>query len=386
MRTLLFSLLLTASATAQLPITAWWPLDETSGTTATDISPNNNLGTLVNFTGTPWVAGHIGNGLMLDGVDDYVDLARNGTLPLYRGNGAPFSFTCWLKAPAQDDRRIYSEASSTTNSQQLFTLGSARVAENPVFGSRVRLYIRNDAGLEVARCTSASTVFDDTWHHLAYVDVAGLAVLYVDGVADATSFDYRVRGGATNADNGTNQPSYGRFTFDRASLGAVLRWNTVAFLSGTLDDVRIFGCALSTADVQAVMAGGLPGAASSSFGTFGVPCGVSPLQLAPSGSLSLGQSLSLQCSGGSTGAVGLLMLALGHAQRLDLSPFGYAGCTLYVQNPNASLLGLVSGTPLSTSLAVPNNGALLAVDLTLQTAALGGGVELSRAVIGQVGL
>ena len=51
---------------------AWWRLDETSGTTATDIANFPTNGTHVN--GPVPVAGMVAGGLSFDGVDDYVEV------------------------------------------------------------------------------------------------------------------------------------------------------------------------------------------------------------------------------------------------------------------------------------------------------------------------
>jgi RHS repeat-associated protein len=50
---------------------------EGTGTTSADASPNNNLTTI---TGPQWVTGRYGNGLALDGVDDYAEMADASTL------------------------------------------------------------------------------------------------------------------------------------------------------------------------------------------------------------------------------------------------------------------------------------------------------------------
>ena len=54
----------------------WLPFDETSGTTASD-ALGQPVGTLSNFTGTPWVGGKLGNALSFDGVNDGVVLTGN---------------------------------------------------------------------------------------------------------------------------------------------------------------------------------------------------------------------------------------------------------------------------------------------------------------------
>ena len=57
---------------------AWWPLDETSGTTAIDIAGFPTNGT--HFNGLAPVPGVVAGGLRFDGVDDYVEVADHSSL------------------------------------------------------------------------------------------------------------------------------------------------------------------------------------------------------------------------------------------------------------------------------------------------------------------
>ena len=82
-----------------------YPSTSCSHTTARDVSPHLNNGTLKNFTGTPWVTGQHGNALTFDGVDDYVEINPRRALPIYDGKGSAYSIAFWVKAPAQHDKR-----------------------------------------------------------------------------------------------------------------------------------------------------------------------------------------------------------------------------------------------------------------------------------------
>lgn len=57
---------------------AYWKLDETSGTTASDSSGNALNGTLIN--GPVWTTGQIGGALDFDGTDDYVTIPSHAAL------------------------------------------------------------------------------------------------------------------------------------------------------------------------------------------------------------------------------------------------------------------------------------------------------------------
>ncbi len=64
--------MLLAAVVVSQGLVGYWALDETSGVVASDITGNGNDGTLVN--GPVWTTGHVDNGLLFDGVNDYVNL------------------------------------------------------------------------------------------------------------------------------------------------------------------------------------------------------------------------------------------------------------------------------------------------------------------------
>lgn len=379
--------LLTTAVVAQVPtpLTAYWSLNEASGQTATDSGPNGLTGTLVGYQAghTSWVTGQFGNALQFDGSSQYVDLALgNNVLPVYRGDGAPFSICFWVKAPAAEDDRVYSEGSSLAGSGQgaLFTLGTGRSSLGNQ--DKLQVYIRNDAQVRVSELYSAATVFDDTWHHVAYVDTAGDARVYVDGVLDGNSFDYRT----TSA--GTQTSSYGTFTNDTVALGAVVRNNVVALLNGTIDEFEIYGFALSAADVQLVFQGGIAAQCSASFGEFGVGCGAGPMDLSVTGSAVIGgPGLQASVSNGAPNTLVFFCFGDGRARALDLGVLGFPGCVAWAQSPNCNGVGGIDpvGNFGPSQINIPNVPALACGLAVMQAVSLGTTIETSDAAIIQLG-
>src|SRR5690606_4818787 len=97
----------------------------------------------------------------------------------------------WVNGPPfQQDKRIFSEASSTVNTP-LFNLGTHNTAAD---GS-VDVYIRDDANQQGGHRFSIQQAYDDTWHHVVFVqrEVGGTlqAALYIDGVRDEVELDPR---------------------------------------------------------------------------------------------------------------------------------------------------------------------------------------------------
>lgn len=362
-------------AAQQSPWAAHWRLDESTGTVANDTARNGNDGVLKNFVSKPWVTGKFGNALSFDGLDDYVEVKPKAGLPIYDGRGSPYSIAFWVKAAGnQEDRRVYSEGNSKGNSRPLFTIGTGRATLGT--GGRLHVFVRNDANAPILNHSSNATVFDDTWHHVAWVDVAGEAVLYVDGIRDTRNFDYT----STNAfgGRGTRTPNYGSFTTDVVSLGAVLRQTSCCWFKGAVDDVRVYGFALKPTDITILMRSAPPffPPCRPSVGKFGFGCRTTRLDVVATGSAQLGGALRVQITGGPAGAPALLLSGGGPLARLDLTGAGFIGCELYP--PLATLVitgfGVLDGLGASPVLKIdiPSDPGLRCAFVSIQGAALTG--------------
>ena len=86
----------------------------------------------------------------------------------------------WVKGGPQNDRRVFSEG-STANNNPLFNMETHSSA-TPT--GQFAAYIRPDTGTPLNHPLSQAEPFDDTWHHIAWVDENGTARLYVDGHLD----------------------------------------------------------------------------------------------------------------------------------------------------------------------------------------------------------
>jgi len=346
---------------AQLPVVAVWPLDETAGFVARDSGPLGNHGNLFNFTNDPtqWVTGMRGNALSFDGVDDYVEVPVGRGLPFYDGRGAAFSVCMWVNGSPTDDDRVLCLGSSSSNTP-LFSLGTGSATLNNA--SKLRVYVRNDAGIASARYSSFD-VFDNTWHHVVYTETSGQGTLYVDGVRDPANFDDRF------GVRGTRSLDHGTYTLDKCALGNVLRPAPCCFYQGILDDVHVYGFALAPADVQAVHNGSVPGPCRSSIGEYGVGCGPGPLDLYATGTAALGgPGLTFSVRGGRPNAPALLFFGLGGAVPLDLSALGYPQCRLYTPRVDNVPMGVLSpwGTLTGVPFSIPNLPTLACLRVVFQ--------------------
>jgi hypothetical protein len=177
--------------------------------------------------------------LCLDGSDNFVRCNLGGDQTTYDDPtlGA-YTVAAWVKGLPQADRRIYAESSSLED-DSLFDIGTQQAGTT----GQVDIYIRNAASeVIVDHVQSQGIAFDGTWHHIAWVDALGDAVLYIDGTRDATSFRY----------------AWQQLDLDIVTIGGILRSNLCCRFEGCLDDVRIYEYGLSEAEVKALVAGTPP--------------------------------------------------------------------------------------------------------------------------------
>lgn len=234
--------------------------------------------------------GHTGNAVSLTG-GSYINIAS----PIADlGNTAKWTVSAWVKTSTAGSA-ILSKATgnSWANGNTVFYLGDGNGAGSGGIPSAVRY-----AGGFFQGATSATSVTDNTWHMVTYVNNGGVFAIFVDGVMQTLSSG---NSGFGNADVGTSV----RLGF---TTNAVAADGTVHF-SGLLDDVQFYNQALSAAQVAQVYqglvpAGSLPAAASvtvASGATFDVN-GVSQTigTLAGAGSLTKNGAGTLTLNGANT--------------------------------------------------------------------------------------
>jgi hypothetical protein len=222
-------------------VVAYWPLNEAQGTKTPDIASGFDLD-LVNLTAADVKPGKWGNAFTFD-LARQTMLTRVHTageaLPIYQY--PDFSVSLWVNGPVQSDKRVFSEGSTKTT-QPLFNIGT----HNTGVDGTVDSYIRTDTGATSGdHRHSTAIAFDDTWHHIAYVqrEVGGVmqAVMYIDGVKDDIVL-------------GPVRP----LSVDTTTVGGILRATPAAWFTGLIDDVVLWNRALSEAEVQQLATAVMP--------------------------------------------------------------------------------------------------------------------------------
>ncbi len=207
--------------------------DETSGLTAADSSGNGNTGTLVGMGADQWVAGKKDGGLDFRGAagaPNYVDCGRGPSLNVT----ADFTLAVWVQLAPGNDGKYGGIAGRLLSTDLYQGFGLVRHSSN-VF----RLWV-GDGTSNLSGVSSNTSYTDTAWHHVAGVRKGGTNYLYVDGVKQ------------TETTTTAFVPSPDFFHIGRQYSSLDDR-----YFPGVIDDVRLYDCALTDAQI-AGLADGTP--------------------------------------------------------------------------------------------------------------------------------
>lgn len=206
-------------------LSAWWKLDEGTGTNAFDSTANANNGVLVNGTGAS-LSGVISNALSLNGMSAYVEVPDSSSL---KPNAV--SVGMWITP------------------SQLYTNGTAMLLSKRVPGGSAGYSLGFENGAVVFTiCSSGakSLSYPCALTSGVPVHVAGsyngtIQTIFINGVQVAS----------TNYDWGTG---FGTISQDTnvLRLGSASGATPTNFFAGLLDDVRIFAGGWTTNEVRAI--------------------------------------------------------------------------------------------------------------------------------------
>lgn len=202
-----------------VPPTAWYKLDETSGTAAANTVDGSNAGTLTN--GPTWVAAKYNNGVSFDGSNDYISISYLAANNLSAGTVA-----MWVKFPTTvASQAFFSKQANWVNSMLIFQTDAS---------GHFQYQTSNAAGM-ITGTTVATT---NTWYHVAATWDGSAQKLYINGAQEATNVT-----AATLPDN-SSSISIGAWTGDGNNYGEQY-----------IDDVRIYNYARDSTQLAVDMAG-----------------------------------------------------------------------------------------------------------------------------------
>ncbi|TLD70275.1 PKD domain-containing protein [Phragmitibacter flavus] len=212
-----------------LGLTLRYPLDETSGTNASD-SAGTNPGTLFGFTTppSPWTTdAAVGTAaLTFDGINDFIRTPSFNT-------GDTFTVSTYVRVPSGTTglHNIVGNATGgySVPGWKLFVYGSANTTPG-----RVAIETGNISGVGGNAASTANNVFPfDRWVHLAATinRTTGTARIWIDG--EDLTVDSTIR----NDFPTTGELNWGRMV------------NSGAYLLGQMDDLRLYNRILPEADL-----------------------------------------------------------------------------------------------------------------------------------------
>jgi hypothetical protein len=152
-----------------------WNFEERTGTTTSDASGNNNIGTLTN--GPTWTTGKYGSAVQFDGTNDYISIADSSSLSPGAGN---YTVSAWVKTTANPGTNpvIFRNTGNGSGTVQLaFVAGTGKM----------QCFYRDDSGNSINITTLGSALNDGSWHYVSCVRSGTSAIAYVDGIQIGSS-------------------------------------------------------------------------------------------------------------------------------------------------------------------------------------------------------
>lgn len=200
---------------------AHWKFDESMGTTAYDVSGNNNTST--QWNGTPiWNCGKFGSALDFDGSGvSGIEISSPSGF-----DTSAFTAEVWIDGTSQDGvTRILNYGSSGLNH------GGFLIGQNT--DGTLRTYIDRDGTGNWDYLSSTGVVNDGNWHHLALVYDGVNRFIYIDGIKDLS----------TDIPSTYNQsPANPVFTIGQSTYDSEEH-------EGRIDDVRIYNYARTSRQI-----------------------------------------------------------------------------------------------------------------------------------------
>ncbi|MDP9151513.1 MAG: LamG domain-containing protein, partial [Myxococcota bacterium] len=200
--------------TLSVGLVAYYPFDETSGTAAADGSGNGHTALM---HGATFTTGRRGNAATMDGSGQYVSLPIGIVAGL-----TSCSFSLWANLV------------STSSLIHIFDFGSGTTTYVSLSSSKFAITVGNLAGEETVPVVP--TLAASTWHHVVITLAGAVATVYVDGQQVGHNLS---------------------MTLTPSSLGMTTQnWigksqdPTDLFLNGKVDQFRIYGRALTVAEIQ----------------------------------------------------------------------------------------------------------------------------------------
>lgn len=189
---------------------------------ANDSTPFSHHGTINGALATEDRKNKAGSAMAFNGTSDYIDLGH------IQDGATEFTWSAWVKtsqASVSDAPYNVPVIIGTTQAS-----GNSKDALLTVNQGKLTFYYESTTGSTTV--SSPSVINDNSWHHVAVVANTSQITIYVDGV-------------------NVNSVSFASMGINSNGLQiAKANWSSNRFFGGSIDDVRIYGRALSPGEVQ----------------------------------------------------------------------------------------------------------------------------------------
>jgi hypothetical protein len=197
-------------------LVGWWSFNEGSGTVAGDSSGYGNNGTIY---GATWVPGKYGTALNFNGVNNYVDCGNRPSLQLTTAG----TIIAWVKLNSSGYYPIVQKHNDANGRNGYGFWINGNSLDGDLGNASAENYI----------IASGLNINDGNWHYVAYVWNSTLT-LYLDG---------RMVGSPANRILTPTGSLYDLWIGHGA--------NYPGYFNGSIDEVRVYNRALSSAEIQA---------------------------------------------------------------------------------------------------------------------------------------
>ncbi|MBN2217268.1 MAG: metallophosphoesterase [Pirellulales bacterium] len=235
-------------------LVAHWALDDGQtnpySTTAADATAPASNGTLANMSvPSAWVNGQFGKALDFDGTNDRVNMGATSELDLTED----LSMSFWIKPDGTGASKygplVGKNLSGGPSNDGYFTdiVYTASVTGAGAPAGTIEFAITNEGVNTVLRSSTALSLTDGSWHHVAVMYQAGVRMaIYLDGELDG-----ELIAGVPEACAGTAT------AFGLGNLAADSTTDAYCF-SGAMDDVWMFSGVLTPTQIARLLAGTSP--------------------------------------------------------------------------------------------------------------------------------
>jgi hypothetical protein len=227
-------------------LVSYWPLDAVQGTKTPDRVSGYDMN-LNNLTAGDVVAGYRSNCFSFVNARQTL-LSRvhspGEDLPINQHESFTISFWANGVGTGQNDLRFFSEG-NTTNSNPLFNLGTHSTGTD----GTMDLFLRQTAAGGVPdlgtinHIRTSQAPFVGGWHHVVFLQEAGVRRVYIDGVLDALVIP--------------DKPA-GAWVLNNTTIGGILRASASHWVTGLIDDVALWKRALTLDEITEVNTTGVP--------------------------------------------------------------------------------------------------------------------------------